>query len=68
MHVKGVAPLVLCVLCNLLGLYYHLMNYNMTASLYWDLVGKGEFQGETVAKDPSDIRVTLDCMETKEEV
>lgn len=44
------------------------MNYNMTASLYWDLGGKGEFQGETVAKDPSDIRVTLDCMETKEEV
>lgn len=45
------------------------MNYNMTVILYFDIRGKGEFQGDPVAKDPSDIcRLTLDCKETKEEV
>lgn len=60
-HVKGIVPLVLRVLCNLLDPCSHLMNYNMTVSLYLDMRGKGEFQGNVVAEDPSDIRVTLDC-------
>lgn len=67
-HAKGVVLLAIRVLCNLLGLCYRMMNYNMTVSLYWDLRWKGEFQGDVIAKDCSDVRLTLDCMETKEEV
>lgn len=66
--VKDALLIAVRVLCNLLVLCYFLMNYNMTVILYLGMRGKVEVQDDAVAEDPSDFRLTLDCMETKEEV
>lgn len=65
-HDKDASPIALCVLGNLFGLCYILMDHKMAVNLYTDVRRKGEFKGDVGAEEPGDIRVTLDCVETKE--
>lgn len=43
------------------------MNYNMTVILYADATRKGKLKGDVGAEEPSDLRVILNCVETKEQ-
>lgn len=66
-HLKDVSPVALRVLSNLIQLFYIFLNYKMTVILYADFSRKGKLKGDVGAEEPSDFRVILDCVETKEE-